>query len=143
MEQILKRSIAILTLPSKTKLYQLCSNHWVLLFSFVVFNHLKATQPNVPIRAYRTLPYTILPDTVTFGVSCRTWLLLLKYFPINHLHNLSSYEIVYGHKPPAITDLQLEEDDLTSQAFYPFSDYLDLLNERIHAICNIVKEHHN
>ncbi len=64
-------------------------------------------------------------------------------FCINHLQNLSSYEIVYGCKPPAITDLQLEGDDLTRPAFYHFSDYLNLLNERIHAIWDIVKEHHN
>ncbi len=59
------------------------------------------------------------------------------------MQNLSSYEIVYGRKPSAITDLQLEGDDLTSPAFYHFSDYLDLHNERIHAIHDIVKEHHN
>ncbi len=57
--------------------------------------------------------------------------------------NLSSYEIVYGRKPPAITDLQLEGDDLTRLTFYRFSNYLDLLNERVHAIRDIVKEHHN
>ncbi len=61
--------------------------------------------------------------------------ILLKYFPISHLQNLSSYEIVYGRKPPAITDLQLEGDELTRPAFYRFSDYLDLLNEHsIHSI---------
>ncbi len=42
-----------------------------------------------------------------------------------------------------ITDLQLEGDDLTRPAFYHFTDYLDLLNESIHAICDIVKENHN
>ncbi len=46
-------------------------------------------------------------------------------------------------KPPAISNLQLEEDDLTHPAFYRFTDYLDLLNELIHAICDIVKENHN
>ncbi len=49
------------------------------------------------------------------------------FYPINLLQNLSSYEIVYGHKPPAIMDLQLEGDDLTRPTFYCFSDYLDLL----------------
>ncbi len=68
---------------------------------------------------------------------------LLEYFPINHLQNLGSYEIVHSCKPPAITDLQLEGDDLTCPTFYNFSDYLDLLNERVHAIHDIVKEHHN
>ncbi len=68
---------------------------------------------------------------------------LLEYFTINHLQNLSSYEIVYGRKLPAITDLQLEGDDLTPPTFYCFSDYLDLLNEHVHAIRDIVKEHHN
>ncbi len=67
----------------------------------------------------------------------------LNIFPINHLQNLSSYEIVYGHKSPAIKDLQLEGDDPTRPTFYCFSDYLDLLNECIHTIWNIVKEHHN
>ncbi len=69
--------------------------------------------------------------------------ILLKYFSINHLQNLSSYEIVYGHKPQAITDLQLEGAEFTRPAFYHFSDYLDLLNEHIHAIRDIVKENHN
>ncbi len=32
------------------------------------------------------------------------------------------YEIVYGRKLPAITDLQLEGDDLTRPTFYHFSD---------------------
>ncbi len=67
----------------------------------------------------------------------------LNIFPINHLQNLSSYEIVYDRKPQTITDLQLEGDDLTHPKFYPFSDYLDLLNEPIHAIRDIVKEHYN
>ncbi len=68
--------------------------------------------------------------------------ILLKYFLINHFQNLSSYEIVYGRKPYVITDLQLEGDDLTHLTFYCFSDYLDLLNEHIHAIGDIVKEHY-
>ncbi len=63
----------------------------------------------------------------------------LNIFLINHLQNLSSYEIVHGRKPSAIMDLELEGDDLTRPTFYHFSDYLDLLNELIH----IVKEHHN
>ncbi len=57
------------------------------------------------------------------------------------MQNISSYEIVY--KPLAISDLQLEGDDLTHPAFYCFTDYLDLHNERIHALRDIVKEHHN
>ncbi len=44
---------------------------------------------------------------------------------------------------PAISDLQLEGDDLTRPPFYHFTDYLDLLNEWIHALCDIVKEHDN
>ncbi len=68
---------------------------------------------------------------------------LLEYFQINHLQNLSSYEIVYGRKLLSITDLELEGDDLTRPTFYHFSDYLDLLNERVHAIHDIAKEHHN
>ncbi len=67
----------------------------------------------------------------------------LNIFPINHLQNLSNYEIVCGRKPLAITDLQLEGDDLTRPTFYHFSDYIDLLNERVHVIRDIVKEHHN
>ncbi len=47
----------------------------------------------------------------------------LNIFPINHLQNLSRY--------------------LTCPTFYRFSDYLDLLNKCIHAIHDIVKEHHN
>ncbi len=67
----------------------------------------------------------------------------LNMLPINQLQNLSSYEIVYGRKLRAIMDLQLEGDNLTRLTFYRFSDYLDLLNECVHAILDIVKEHHN
>ncbi len=47
------------------------------------------------------------------------------------MQNLSSFEIVYGHKLPTIKDLQLEGcwDEHTYSAFYHFSDYLYLLNE--------------
>ncbi len=62
---------------------------------------------------------------------------------ISHLQNLGSYEIVYGCKLPAITDLQLEGDNLTRPTIYHFTDYMNLLNECIHAICDIVKENHN
>ncbi len=64
---------------------------------------------------------------------------LLEHFQISHLQNLSGYEIVYGQKPLAISDLQLEGDDLTCPPFYHFTAYLDL-NECIHALCDIVKE---
>ncbi len=57
----------------KNKNFQLYSKPWVSKSSFVVFNHIKATQLNVPYKAYRTLLYTILPNTITFGVSCRIW----------------------------------------------------------------------
>ncbi len=42
-----------------------------------------------------------------------------------------------------MSDLQLEGDNVTRPAFYNFTDYLDLLNERIHAIRDIVKTQHN
>ncbi len=67
--------------------------------------------------------------------------ILLKYFP--NWSFAKSQQIVYGRRPPAIINLQLEGDDLTHPAFYQFTDYLDLLNKRIHAICAIVKENHN
>ncbi len=83
----------------------------------------------MPYKAYQTLLYTLLPNTVTFGVSCYIWPCSdWIFFPINHLQNLSSYENVYGHKLLTITDLQLEVDNLTRPTFYCFSDYLDLLN---------------
>ncbi len=67
----------------------------------------------------------------------------LNIFSISHLKILSSYDIVYRCKPLAISDLQLEGDDLTHPPFYRFTDYLNLLNEQIHALCNILNEHHN
>ncbi len=67
----------------------------------------------------------------------------LNIFSISHLQNLSSYEIVYGRKPPAITDLQLEGGDLNCHTFYHLTNYLDFLNECTHAICDIMKENHN
>ncbi len=42
-----------------------------------------------------------------------------------------------------MSDLQLQGDNVTKPAFYHFTDYLDLLNERIHAIRDIVKAQHN
>ncbi len=65
------------------------------------------------------------------------------FFPIGHLHDRSSYEIVYGRKLPAISNLQLEGDNVTRPHFYHFQECLDLLNERIHAIRDIVKILHN
>ncbi len=56
---------------------------------------------------------------------------------------LNILSIVYDRKPPATSDLQLEQDDLTCPRFYHFTDYLDLLNECIRALCNIAKEQHN
>ncbi len=70
----------------------------------------------------------------------------LNIIAISHLQNLSSYDIiypVYGRKPPAIRDLQLEGGDLTRPPFYHLTYCLDLLNEHIHAIQDIVKEYHN
>ncbi len=69
--------------------------------------------------------------------------LCLNILPISHLQNLSSYDIVYDHKLSAISDLQLEGDDLTHPPFYHLTNYLNLLNEWINALCDIVKEHHN
>ncbi len=67
----------------------------------------------------------------------------LNIFSISHLQNLRSYEIIYGRKPPAMSDLQLKGDSVIRPPFYHFTDYLDLLNKRIHAICDIVKTQHN
>ncbi len=67
----------------------------------------------------------------------------LNILAISHLQNLSSYEIIYHRKPLAISDLQLERDDLTCPLFYHFTDYLDLLNKCIRELRDIVKEQHN
>ncbi len=67
----------------------------------------------------------------------------LNIIPISHSQNLSDYEILYVRKPPAISNLRLEGDDLTCPAFYCFTDCLDLLNEHIHLIREFVKENHN
>ncbi len=42
-----------------------------------------------------------------------------------------------------MSDIQLQGDNVARPAFYHFTDYLDLLNERIHAIRDIVKIQHN
>ncbi len=67
----------------------------------------------------------------------------LNIFSISHLQNLSSYEIVYSRKPPAMSDLWLEKDDLTHPPFYHFTDYFDFLNEWIHTLRDMVKVHHS
>ncbi len=81
---------------------------------------------------------------------CNLWCIManmasfcLNIFPIAHLQNLSSYEILFGRNPPAISNLQLEVDEHQGQTFYRFTDYLDLLNERMHAMREIVKQNHN
>ncbi len=67
----------------------------------------------------------------------------LNIFPIGHLQNLFSYEILFGRNPTAISNLQLEGDKHWGQPCYHFTDYLDLLNERMHAMLEIVKQNHN
>ncbi len=69
--------------------------------------------------------------------------ILFEYFLNQTFPNISSYESVYGRKPPAMSDLQLQGDSVTRPPFYHFTDYLDLLNERMHAIRYIVKMKHN
>ncbi len=53
---------------------------------------------------------------------------------IDHLCNISPYEILYGRKPPVFSDLQLLSDNMTKPFSYNFADYLDLLNERFKSI---------
>ncbi len=112
-----------------------------------MFCSVQSHQSNPAEHVIQSISNIIIPYITKYGNLWRIMLNMatfcLNIFPINHLQNLSSYEIVYGHKPPTFTDLQLEEDDLTRPTFYHFSDYLDLLNERVHAIRDIVKEHHN
>ncbi len=122
MEQILRRSIAIS--PSKMKSYQLCSKHWVS--HAVKFCSIQSHQSNPAKCAIQSISNIIIHYITKYG---NFWCIVsnmatfcLNFFPINHLQNLSSYEIVYGHKPPAITDLQLEGDDLTRPTFYHFFD---------------------
>ncbi len=50
---------------------------------------------------------------------------------------------MFGRDPPAISNLQLEGVEHRGQHFYLFTDYLDLLNECIHAMREIVKQNHN
>ncbi len=110
----------------------------------VMFCSVQSHQSNPAERAIQSISNIIIHYITKNG---NLWCIMLNMpkfclniFPINDLQNLSSYEIVYGHKLPAITDLQLEGDDLTRPTFYHFSHYLDLLNERVHAIRDIVKE---
>ncbi len=99
----------------------------------IKFFRIQSFQSNPAERATQSISNIIIHYITKYG---NLWCIMsnmatfcLNIFAINHLHNLSIYEIVYGHKPPAITDLQLEGDDLTRPTFYRFSDYLDLLNE--------------
>ncbi len=67
----------------------------------------------------------------------------LNSFPVGHLCNISPYEILYGRKPPVLSDLQLLSDNMTKPFSYNFADYLDLLNERFRAIRSMVTNLHN
>ncbi len=67
----------------------------------------------------------------------------LNTFSINHLQNISSYEIIIGCSPTALIELQLQSNHVTKAPFYQFLDYLDLLNERMHAIHDIVNDNNN
>ncbi len=59
------------------------------------------------------------------------------------MNNISSYEIVFGRKPPVLSSLQLLSDNMTRPCNYNFADYLDLLNECFNLICSIVMGLHN
>ncbi len=70
--------------------------------------------------------------------------ILPKYiFPIAHLQNISSYGINYGKTPPALSEIQIQCDNITKPHFYHFSDYIAMLLERVKHIYQIVKDHHN
>ncbi len=117
------------------------------LGSTVKFCSVQLHQSNPAERVIQSISNIIIHYIIKYG---NLWCLMsnmatfcLNIFPISHLQNISSYEIVYGHNLLAIMDLQLEGDDLTRPAFYHFSDYLDLLNECIRSMLDIVKVHHN
>ncbi len=115
---------------------------WVFKLSFVVCNHIKVTQPcHSEHFQYFDLLYSQYGNCWCIMMNMATFCLNIS--SIAHLQNISSYEIVYGRKPLTISDLHLEGDDLTRPPFYCFTDYLDLHNERIHALRDIVEEHHN
>ncbi len=137
MERILRRSIAFRN--------EIVSTLFKTLGITVKFCSVPSHQSN-PECAIQSILNIIIHYITKYGI---LWCIMLNMatfclnFSIIHLQNLSSFEIVYGCKPPTIMDHQLEEDDLTHPTFYRFSDYLDLLNELIHAIQDIVKEHHH
>ncbi len=62
---------------------------------------------------------------------------------IGHLCNISPYEILYGRRPPVLSELQLLSDNMTKPFSYNFADYLELLNEQFKSICSIVMGLHN
>ncbi len=113
----------------------------------VKFCSVQSHQSNPAERAIQSISNIIIHYITRYSnlwsIMLNMATIYLNILSISHLQNLSSYEIVCGCKLPAITDLQLEGDALTHPAFYHFTDYLDLLNECIHAIRDIVKENHN
>ncbi len=67
----------------------------------------------------------------------------LNTFSINHLENFSACSILFGRSPPDLSNIQVQSSCLTKVPHFHFSDYLDMLNERMSCIRNIVKQHHN
>lgn len=67
----------------------------------------------------------------------------LNTFFIAHLLNSHPYEIIYGQLPAALSDICIQSDCLIKPNFYHFTDYFDLLKERMSTIRQLVKTQHN
>ncbi len=113
----------------------------------ITFCSVESHQSNPAERSIKSIGDLLHNYMSTFGNQWssihRLATLAVNTFPIAHLSNLSSYEIVYGRKPPVLTDIKSQADDLAKPKFFHYSDYMDMLNKRMKYIRNIAQKHHN
>ena len=113
----------------------------------VTFCSVESHQSNPAERSIKSIGDLLVHYMATFGNKWssihRLAAFAVNTFPIGHLANLSSYEIVYGRPPPVLTDLTAQAAHLAKPKHYEFSDYLDFLTDRINHIRSIAKQNHN
>ena len=113
----------------------------------VMFCSVESHQSNPAERSIKSVGDLLIHYMATFGNKWssihRLAAFAVNTFPISHLSNLSSYEMVYGRAPPVLTQLTAEADRLCKPVHYDFTDYMDFLRDRINHIRTIALKNHN
>ncbi len=107
----------------------------------VQFCIVESHQSNPAERSIQSIYIATYGNKWSFFNNCVEF--CLNTLLIGHLNNISSYEMVFGRKPPVLSNLQLLNDNMTRPCNYNFADYLDLLNECFKSIRSIALGLHN